>query len=250
MAYINKPSDPLFAPPQNETTKIWRYIDFTKFVAILENKGLFFPTADNLGDPFEGSFSIVNQKLRPLIYKHTNLFPDEVQTGELVKKLRKWMGVSCWHVSDYESAGMWNLYAKTEEAICIQSTYSRLRRCLPDNIKTGLVRYVDYFSEWIPESNVLAPFIYKRKSFEHEKELRAIINLSEIDDLDLLLSDINDDPPKGGKWIHLGLDELIEKVYVAPYAPAWFGELIRSVVKTYNLDVPVIKSSLDDEPIF
>jgi len=68
-------------------------MDFTKFVSILENKGLFFPTADNLGDPFEGSFSIVNQKLRPLIYKQNDLFPDDVQIGELVKKLRNWMGI-------------------------------------------------------------------------------------------------------------------------------------------------------------
>lgn len=242
--------DPLFVSPQDEATKIWRYMDFTKFVSMLENKGLFFPSSDNLGDPFEGSFSAVNKKLRPLIQKHADHLPDDARSGDLVKKLRQWVLISCWHVSDYESAGMWNLYAKTDEAVCIQSTYGRLKNCLPSNAKIGLVRYVDYLSEWIPESNLLAPFMYKRKSFEHEKELRAILNLSGIDDFNLGFSDIEGDPPNGGRWASLDVSKLIEKVYVAPYAPKWFGDLVESVVKTYHLSKPVVKSSLDDEPIF
>jgi len=242
--------DPLFVAPNNENAKIWRYMDFTKFVSILENKGLFFARADNLGDPFEGSFSAVNKKLRPLIIKHADHLPDKSRNEDLVKKLRQWVQISCWHVSDYESAGMWNLYAKTEEAVCIQSTYGRLKNCLPNNVKIGLVRYVDYLSEWIPESNLLAPFIYKRKSFEHEKELRAVLNLSGIDNSDLSFSDIEGDPPNGGKWVSLDISKLIEKVYVAPYAPKWFGDLVENVVKTYNISKPVVKSSLDDEPIF
>lgn len=250
MAYTKKEGDLLFLPPENEATKLWRYMDFTKFVSLLENKGIFFPRADNLGDPFEGSFSIVNLTLRPLIYKHSDVFPDEARTGELIKKLRSWLVISCWHVNNHESAGMWNLYAKSEEAVCIQSTYQRLRLCLPEKSKIGLVRYVDYLSEWIPESNALAPFMYKRKSFEHEKELRAVINLSGISESELGLSEIKGIPPISGIWIPTDMNELIEKVYVAPYAPDWFGELIRSVVKTYRLDKPVIKSSLDDEPIF
>lgn len=242
--------DHLFVPPSDENIKIWRYMDFTKFVSILENKGIFFARADNLGDPFEGSFSAVNKKLRPLILKHADHLPDKSRNEDLVKKLRQWVQISCWHVSEYESAGMWNLYAKTDEAVCIQSTYRKLKNCLPNNAKIGLVRYVDYLSEWIPESNLLAPFMYKRKSFEHEKELRAILNLSGIDDFNLSFSDIEGDPPNGGKWVSLDISKLIEKVYVAPYAPKWFGDLVESVVKTYHLSKPVVKSSLDDEPIF
>jgi hypothetical protein len=34
---------------------------------------------------------------------------------------------------------------------------------------------VHYETSWIPESNPLFPFIYKRLSFEHEREIRAII---------------------------------------------------------------------------
>jgi hypothetical protein len=245
----------LFTPPEDETIKVWRYMDFTKFVSMLENKGLFFPKAEYLGDPFEGSFSVVNKNLRPLIQKHTSRFKDDADISKLIKELRSRIVISCWHMSEHESAGMWNLYAKTPEAVCIQSTYSKLRKCLPDNVEIGKVRYVDYLNEWIPESHLLAPFMYKRMSFEHEKEIRAVINLSGLNELDFGSTVIKGKPPMGGGiWQPVNMNELIEKVYVAPYAPSWFGDLIKLVVKTYKLDIDVDKdvkkSSLDDDPIF
>jgi hypothetical protein len=44
----------LFAQPDNET-RIWRYMDFTKYVAVLLKSGLFFCRCDLLNDRFEGS---------------------------------------------------------------------------------------------------------------------------------------------------------------------------------------------------
>jgi hypothetical protein len=36
-------------------TKIWRYMDFTKFISVLDTQTLFFSRIDLLGDKFEGS---------------------------------------------------------------------------------------------------------------------------------------------------------------------------------------------------
>ena len=55
--------------PKNENAKIWRYMDFTKLVSLLEKRALFFCRSDKLGDPFEGSYSQANIKLRPTVYK-------------------------------------------------------------------------------------------------------------------------------------------------------------------------------------
>ena len=44
-----------FDMPEDDR-KIWRYMDLTKFVDIISRKKLYFPTADKLGDPFEGSY--------------------------------------------------------------------------------------------------------------------------------------------------------------------------------------------------
>ena len=41
----------LFEKPRPET-KIWRYMDFTKFVYMLEKGGLFFPKVESFKDPY------------------------------------------------------------------------------------------------------------------------------------------------------------------------------------------------------
>jgi hypothetical protein len=41
---------PAFEPPADPQTKIWRYMDFTQFVSMLEEKGLLFTRADLLVD--------------------------------------------------------------------------------------------------------------------------------------------------------------------------------------------------------
>jgi hypothetical protein len=40
--------------PENLETPIWRYIDFAKFVGMLERRALHFSQLASLGDPFEG----------------------------------------------------------------------------------------------------------------------------------------------------------------------------------------------------
>ena len=45
---------PIFELPPDDAT-LWRYMDFTKFVSLLEKQALFFSKPDRLGDPFEGS---------------------------------------------------------------------------------------------------------------------------------------------------------------------------------------------------
>ena len=53
-------------PSGNE--KIWRYLDFAKFINILDKKSLFFSRVDKLGDPFEGSFPKANVKKRRNVF--------------------------------------------------------------------------------------------------------------------------------------------------------------------------------------
>ena len=58
----------VFTTPDDPDVPIWRYIDFTKLVALLERSSLFFARADTLGDTFEGSYSQSNVALRAKIY--------------------------------------------------------------------------------------------------------------------------------------------------------------------------------------
>ena len=238
----------LFLPPAEAEAKVWRYMDFTKFVWMFEEKGVFLSRIDKLDDPFEGSFSPVNQELRPLVRKYLHL-TGSFSVTEIVEKLREWIGASCWHVSNHESAGMWKLYARTEEAVCIQTTYERLAAILPSDARIGMVRYVDYQKQWIPESNPLAPFIFKRLSFEHEQELRILKPLGDLEALQSKRS-----VPKnnlGGELIRCDLKQLIEAVHIAPNAPAWFETLVERVVDRYwGSAIPVKRSRLADSPLW
>lgn len=232
--------------PKNEHAKIWRYVDFTKFVSLLDKKALFFSRADKIGDPFEGSHPRENISLRARVYKDYDIRLETV--SEIYKLLREFTAVNCWHLNEYESAAMWKLYLKSDEGIAIQSDFKRLKSSFIDNkyqIHVGKVQYVDYNIERIPDYP-LSSFLYKRKSFSHEQELRAIIQKL---------------PPKGitkrskrpfdnGIYISVDLNLLINRIYLAPACPKWLFELTKSVTQKYGLDKEVKQSSLDDIPIY
>jgi len=241
---------PVFKHPENQHAAIWRYMDFTKFVAMLESSSLFFARADCLGDPFEGSYSRGNEKLRPIVYKDT---PDHVldiiktQGSEFSKRLRQWTFVNCWHMNESESAGMWKLYAKTNEAIAIKSNFTKLFDELDSGTYVGLVEYIDFDHDWIPEGNVFFPYVHKRRSFAHEQEIRALFTQFPSEDGKL---NFNKKPPEGGLEKKVNVNNLIESVYVAPTCPGWFKSLVEKVCAKYGVNKQVIQSSLDAEPFF
>lgn len=51
---------PSFAAPEDPDVNIWRYMDFTKFVSILDAGALWFTRADRFLDQFEGSSPKIN----------------------------------------------------------------------------------------------------------------------------------------------------------------------------------------------
>jgi len=245
---------PVFEKPENENAKIWRYMDFTKFVSLLDRSALFFTRADKLGDPFEGSYSRANIELRPIVYrdKEKSEVPQGMLTtlSKVFQATPKFTFINSWHLNEYESAAMWRLYLKSNEGIAIQSSFSRLKGCLKDeehDIYIGKVKYIDFDKDWMPEGNTFYPFVHKRKSFEHEQELRAVIQ---------------EMSPKGGRidlskplfddgiYVAVDLNLLIERIYLAPTCPAWLFELTKSVTKKYGLDKEVVQSGLDDVPVY
>jgi GGDEF domain-containing protein len=237
----------LFMPPEHLDIPVWRYMDFTKFVSMLENSGLFLPMVAKLDDPFEGSYSRGNQTLRPLVYRH---MPDRfgLTAGEIVQRLRQFVAASCWHSNEQESAAMWKLYAKTHEAVCIQTTFRKLRDAMGSAARVGMVRYVDYETEWIPESNPLAPFLYKRKSFAHEREVRALIPPPDAEEI---LKGANPESKATGKWVRIDIAQTIERVFIAPDAPDWFLDLVKQVAARYERgNVPVVRSALAQTPFY
>jgi hypothetical protein len=256
-----------FKQPSNPDIKIWRYMDFTKYVSMLDLGGLYFPRADLLGDPFEGSYSHANvEAFREMLEESAREAGQSLNVPEMLEEsaltrqwYRQWIYISSWHMNEYESAAMWRVYARSNEAIAVQSTYAKLRDCLPGELEleagkpanavyVGEIQYVDYESEMLPEGNMFHLFMHKRKSFEHERELRAVIwdTSPALRHIDLTVSN-----SKMGVPVGVSLGELIEAVYVAPTAPDWFRNLVEAITRKYGLiDKPIVRSSLDADPVY
>jgi hypothetical protein len=245
----------------NGDTKIWRYLDFTKFFSMLENKALFFCRSDKLGDPFEGSYSKANIRSRVNIYSDW-LKKELLTLSILYKDIRRFTIINCWNINECESSSLWSLYAGAGRGIAIQSTVDRLKKCFGCELESGIVqgvfiakvKYIDYNNEKIPEGSFIAPFLHKRKSFAHENELRAIIvkipptdSYGHIDPDKLIKTpDIFDQ----GENIDVNLENLIENVYVSPLSPNWYRCLVDSVMKKYDLIRTSVISSLDESPVY
>jgi hypothetical protein len=258
---------PVFEKPADENAKIWRYTGFTKFVSLLDKRALFFCRTDKLGDPFEGSYTKVDIERRSAMYKkRLDSLPAQLQPfrdvferepenwGEFLKMLRKHVYVNCWHKNDYESAAMWRLYLKSNEGIAIESTFNKLRQCFKEktpDIHIGMVQYIDYKNDIISKQNLFYPYLYKRKSFEHEKELRAVIIHIDFMQTPEGPLDISKPAFEDGMNVSIAdLDLLINKIYLAPTSPEWQFDLVRSITNKYGLANKVFKSDLDSEPLF
>ena len=230
---------PTFNPPPPEEV-LWRYLDFTKFVSLLDTKALFFARIDKLDDRFEGTlFRAIEDRCSPE-------FTREVQ------KLRQWVGVNCWHANDYESDAMWKMYG-AETGVAIRTTCQGLISSLADNssvVHIGKVQYVDYDTVNVPseavEKYILPLFLCKRKHFEHEREVRALTHDIPREKVQIDLSKpVWDD----GKPYTVDLNHLIDVVVVSPLAQPWFIELVTSVAGKYGLSAEVRQSSMSESPV-
>ena len=177
--------------PDNESTKIWKYMDFTKFVSMLDRESLFFANFKTFEDPIEGQFPNGNRiETMEQLTKHfdkNSPVMEFIQKENPIDRATKdlhGLGNFCicgWHENDYESAAMWKLYSDLEKGIAIQSTFKNLKECFFDgdpDVAIGKVEYLNYNEDSIPWGNKLyiyKPFVYKRRSFEYEHEIRAMV---------------------------------------------------------------------------
>ena len=235
-------------------------MDFTKFVSLLENRALFFARADKLGDPFEGSVPKNNITLRSTL--NPNLSDEEIIIyTHTMQQLPRFTLISCWHESRHESEAMWRLYASANGGIAVKTNFDVFVKSIRTNeqIHIGQVQYVDYDRDQIPEDNLLSPYLHKRKSFEHEREVRAIVQKPPIgSSLSELRSSIQNMPIEEiARWqdiCDIGLDYevdlnlLIQEVVVSHFAPEWLLNLVKSVTKRYELEIPINRSRLAESP--
>lgn len=230
---------PAFTPPADQSTSIWRYMDFSKFVWFLENNALYFSRLDKFADPYEGSLPLLNRNNMSdegydPVANCAPTFADRVE-----QLSRNSAFVNCWHMNEHESAAMWQLYSRS--GIAVRSTLQRLCGSLqscPRDVYVGIIRYVDFEKDFLDPLNRFNLALTKRRSFEHERELRVAVRVGE-----------DAYGPDGvakieGLTVDVELKTLVQAVYVAPTTPDWLTVLVQQVAGRCGLESPIIHSKL------
>jgi hypothetical protein len=243
---------PIFSLPPSSGARIWRYMDIAKFSSMLQHQSLYLCRADLIGDPFEGS---VPRNNPGSVFNPRSFPPDQFQrvTEDMTKarlRHRKRVYLNCWHMSEVESAAMWKLYGKIGDAIAIASQFDRLHNCIASShsepFYIGTVKYINYDgTDAMPDNNMFWPYLHKRKSFQHECEVRVVHQVSIPSGME---PDIFEGHPN--IWKAVDLEQLIMRVFVSPESPPQFKEQVENVCKTYWKERLIEQSDLNEEPFF
>ena len=233
---------PALITPPDDTT-LWRYMSFTKFVSILAKNALFFVRPDHFEDPFEGTLGLRNITELKSRHEDPRALATMLNAYGAMKKLHL---VNCWHENEHESEAMWSRYSDFEDGIGIKTNFRSLADSLTCEapVEISRVLYLDYEQDWVPDGFMFAPLLCKRKSFEHEREVRAFV------------TDIPDKGPDGnaifketpGDYYDVDVSVLVKEVVLAPFSMPWLEEIARTTLGKFGLNVPVRKSSLSAKP--
>jgi hypothetical protein len=229
--FLNNPNIKL---PEDPDTIVWKYLDLSKFLDLLLSQKLFMSRSDKFEDQYEGTFS------EPTFEEIKKLSENNPEFLDYYKSKREKVVVSSWHINEYESFAMWQIFTQNSEGLAIQSTIGRLQKALePEkNFKQfiGEVNYIDYKKEYIPFDDLFFPFLFKRKSFQYEREVRIISDTSETK------ININD-----GLKINVDINQLIDKIYIHPKSENWYKNLVIQLVSKLGFDIEIEKSDLESD---
>jgi hypothetical protein len=232
---------PIFRDTPAEDAPLWRYMSFAGLAAMLQSGGVLrFTRLDKFSDHFEGQWPQRDVKE----WSRWGSFPVEWTKMEKPK-----IAATCWIDIPHESTAMWGLYAPGPEGVAIRTTFGKLRDVVQgmDSLGrgtlagTGRVKYVDHFNDSLIAPlkgddllpNGLVPFMMKHKSYEHEHEVRGLVNAPWGYAIEETGLGIGFDPAS-----------FIDEVVVSPSAGAWFEKLVRGHVQPHGIS-NVRGSSLD-----
>ncbi|OYU82003.1 MAG: hypothetical protein CFE23_01495 [Flavobacterium sp. BFFFF1] len=220
--------------PNNPDTIVWKYLDLSKFVDLLLYQKLFMSRSDKFEDQYEGTFS------EPTFEEIRKLSVDNPEFLDYYKIHRQQVVISSWHINEYESFAMWQIFTQKSEGLAIQSTLGRLQQSLLADKEyeqhIGEVNYIDYKKEYIPFDNTFFPFLFKRKSFQYEREIRII---SDMTPYNMKIDN--------GVKIDVDLTTLIEKIYIHPKSENWYKNLVIQLVKRLGFHFDIEKSDLESD---
>jgi hypothetical protein len=244
------PVHPIFRNTPPPEAKLWRYLSFAKFASLLHSQRLHFTRVDHFDDHFEGAWPRSDHQ-----FWTKDAMLRVFHVPDFTEEMKRRVAASCWFESQHESAAMWRLYAPGAEGVAITTTFNKLRNLVatvalptePLAVGAGRVTYVDHSNEGLIENlrederlpNLLRPFMLKNNSYEHEKEVRALV-----------IAGAGPEIGKSGFDLRVSLNDFIEEVVVNPFCQTWFMEAVVGVANLYGLESKHHQSSLSREVFY
>ena len=262
-------------PPNDEDT-LWRYTNFEVFVNLLDTEALYFTRADKFEDPYEGFIpqSIMDaykQSLMSLMGVTSEVFVEAIMKKH--EASRKYVMCNCWHQNVVESMAMWEKYNMRNSGVAIKINMEKMKNSLTNeySIYIGKIEYIygntnddqymqNFLQSEIPLAKKLTyfPYFQKRKEYEHEQEVRLIVDIDSfvmdvlnnqtVETVDAFLETGLPDICDIGMLFNIDVNMLIDEVIVSPYAKDWVTETLRSVVQKFGFNFDVKPSTLLDTP--
>lgn len=239
--------------------KLWRYVDFAKFVQILETQSLFFSRADKFEDNFEGASGLAERQTEwdnhyLDFFRNAVRYPPENSPSPVEdvveREAKRLLGdfrksieierlttfVNCWHCNSGESEALWNLYCPNGSiGIAIETSAERLIDALNEpDVEIGKVQYIDFKVSF---SGLHDRIFWKRKSLSHEAEARAVLKRQFVEEA-------------AGLTRSVDVEKLCVSIIPSPFAGAWFPSLVEALVARYGYTIPIGRSELLGEPFF
>lgn len=248
MPFSEKPE--IETPPDD--TIVWRYLSFFGFVEMIQQRKIRFTRADKFKDPLEGTFTDAENTVYTSDFANITKLKD-IPLAVVVNRLAP-VGsfVNCWREGDQESMAMWDLYNRGDGTVAVTSTIGLIKEALarePQLCSVGKVKYVPWISHRDPEIDPLTICFRKDLSYQHEKEVRAVIHAYDLFGEALgrsregdKMSDVVARTPSGVD-LTVDLSRFITGVVVGPEEHTRSEELIKSIKEHYQLPW-VVRASL------
>lgn len=232
----------------DENTELWRYMDFSKFVSLLNSSSLWIARSDTFRDKHEGKFHSEMEESLLKFYESQEYDSDAKikSADDFQMYLIKNAFINCWHENLDENMVMWEIYGRSECSIAIKTSVGKLTNSVDvssikehcSDICIGRVNYIKS-EEVSGELNYVFPFFRKRPHFAFEKEVR------------LFISSYSPNNPSldrvSGYNLPVNLPDMIENVFVHPDAPSWLHDAVQAVVDRFELQVTVEKGTCGNQ---
>ena len=280
---------PLFRLPDDENAAIWRYMDITKLIALLDSSALYFTRTDSLGDPFEGSYPVqsfgwasqedwaeLEARRKDPNAKSDGTADLEFPSGapgdlftEFVERLETTKKTDNVAALDFALKGLRTLslqlfvncwHINPYESDAMWKIYLKSDEGI--SIRSTIGRLRDSFAEskariFIGEVNYVD---YDSPAFQIVNPFECVQckRLSFAHERELravvwsALFPRSTQIAKNQLGISIGCDlqTLIEEIRVSPTAPEWMTNVVKAIVRRFNFTFPVEQSRLGDRPIW